>query len=244
MIRIDLNADAGEVMDLKQQDELLRFVTSVNIACGGHAGDERTMRATIDQARRHGLAIGAHPSFPDRENFGRIHLALPPKTVSAFVADQVQALAKLAPEIRHVKPHGALYNSAARDAVLAAAIARGVAPVSRDLILVGLAGSIMLDVFRDAGFRTFAEAFAERRYETDGSLRARRHADALISDPEDAALQALSIARDGCVIACDGSRIPVRADTLCIHGDSPGAAAIASRIRTVLEAAGIQVASA
>jgi UPF0271 protein len=241
MIRIDLNADAGEDLDLERQDQLLRSVTSVNIACGGHAGDERTMRATVEQARRYELAIGAHPSFPDRENFGRIDLLLPPDVVSKFVEDQVQALAKLAPEIRHVKPHGALYNSAARDANLAAAIAGGVARISRDLILVGLAGSTMLDVFRHAGFRVFAEAFAERRYEPDGTLRARRHADALISDPDEAALQALSIARDGYVMTSGGSRISVRADTLCIHGDSPGAAAIASRIRTVLEDAGIRV---
>ena len=166
------------------QEALLRSVTSVNVACGGHAGDERTMRTTLEQALRAGVAIGGHPGYPDRANFGRLELKLPAEVIADSVFEQVRALAEIAAacgaRLAHVKPHGALYNQAVRNRELAEAIAKGVARWSRDVVLVGLAGSPMLDVFREAGFAVAAEAFADRRYEADGTLRSRKFEDALI----------------------------------------------------------------
>mgnify|MGYP000986777792 CR=1 FL=1 len=236
-MRMDINCDMGEFPEAVadgSQEALMPYLTSVNIACGGHAGDADTMRRTVEQARRHGLARGAHPGYPDRANFGRIELDMPLDAVAESVFEQVSALAAIAGGLRHVKPHGALYNQAARDAKLARAIADGVARYSRDLALMGLAGSVMLDVFREAGFAVMAEAFADRRYEPDGSLRSRRHADALIKDPEEAAEQAARIAEHGTVIAWNGTEVPLRADSICIHGDTPGALGIARAVRTRL----------
>jgi len=243
-LKIDLNCDMGELPEAiadGTQEALMRSITSVNIACGGHAGDEQTMRTTIEQALRWKLAIGAHPGYPDRANFGRVELKLPPKEIAASAFEQVRALAEVAERCRarlvHVKPHGALYNQAVRNRELAEAIAEGVARWSRDVVLVGLAGSPMLDVFREAGFAVAAEAFADRRYEPDGTLRSREFEEALIRNPEEAAWQALGIAERGIVIGSDGSEVSVDAQTLCIHGDTPGAPKIASIVaRTLLEA--------
>ncbi len=243
---IDLNCDMGELPEAiadGTQEALMASLTSINVACGGHAGDSQTMKATIEQALRWNLAIGAHPGYPDRENFGRLELNLPGETVSDFVFQQVLALAELTDEcgvqITHVKPHGALYNQAARNPKLAEAIAKGVARWRRDVVLVGLAGSSMLAVFRDAGFAVAAEAFADRRYERDGSLRSRKLQGALIRDPENAAEQALSIAERRIVIASDGAEVEVNAQTLCIHGDTLGAAKIAAAVANKLRKAGI-----
>src|SRR5712664_1861974 len=197
-LKIDLNCDMGELPEAiadGTQESLMASLTSVNIACGGHAGDERTMKTTIEQAIRWKLAIGAHPGYPDRANFGRLELKLPPNEIAASVFEQVRALAQIAAgcgaRLVHVKPHGALYNQAVRDRALAEAIAKGVARWSRRVVLMGLAGSPMLDVFREAGFPVAAEAFADRRYEPDGTLRSRKHEDALIHDPAEAGRQAL-----------------------------------------------------
>jgi 5-oxoprolinase (ATP-hydrolysing) subunit A len=243
---IDLNCDMGEFPEAVTdgtQEALMRSVTSVNIACGGHAGDEGMMRATIEQALRHGVAIGAHPGYADRENFGRVELQLPAEQVAESVFEQVRALAEIAAScgarVSHVKPHGALYNQAARERELAAAIAQGVARWSREVVMVGLAGSPMLEVFREAGFATAAEAFADRRYELDGSLRSRKSPDALIREPEEAAAQALRIVERGTVVASDGAEVPVDAQTICIHGDTPGAPEIASAVARTLCAAGV-----
>jgi UPF0271 protein len=221
----------------------MRLITSVNIACGGHAGDEQTMKTTIEQALRWRLAIGAHPGYPDRANFGRLELKLPLNEISASIFDQVKALAGVAARcgarVVHVKPHGALYNQAVRNRELAGAIAEAVARWSRDAVLVGLAGSPMLDVFREAGFAVAAEAFADRRYEADGTLRSRKFEDALIRNPEEAAWQALGIAERGVVIASDGSEVDVKAQTICVHGDTPGAPAIAATVARTLREAGI-----
>jgi UPF0271 protein len=248
MKRIDLNCDMGELPEAiadGTQEALMRSVTSVNIACGGHAGDEQTMRTTIEQALRWNVAIGAHPGYPDRANFGRLELKLPPKEIVASVFEQVKALAdvgaRCGARVVHVKPHGALYNQAVRNRELAAAIAKGVARWSRDVVLVGLAGSPMLEVFREAGFGVAAEAFADRRYEPDGTLRSRKFADAMIRNPEEAAWQALGIAERGVVIASDGSEVAVDAQTLCIHGDTPGAPQLASGVSRVLDQAGISL---
>jgi 5-oxoprolinase (ATP-hydrolysing) subunit A len=275
--RIDLNCDMGELAEAiadGTQEALLRSITSVNIACGGHAGDERTMRTTIEQALRAGVAIGAHPGYPDRENFGRLELKMPPEAVADSVCEQILALAKIAEEcgarIVHVKPHGALYNQAVKNRGLAEAIANGVAKAlslhstlknaphchpersegsaflprtsegwGKDVALVGLAGSPMLDVFTKAGFAVAAEAFADRRYEPDGTLRSRKFQDALIRNPEEAAWQALGIAERGLVIASDGSEVAVDAQTICVHSDTPGAVEIASTVARTLREAGV-----
>jgi len=248
LIRIDFNCDMGELPEAiadGTQEALLRSITSANVACGGHAGDEHTMRTTIEQALRAGVAVGAHPGYADRENFGRLELKLPAETIAESVFEQVRALAEIAvacgARLAHVKPHGALYNQAVRNRELAEAIAKGVARWSRDVVLVGLAGSPMLDVFREAGFAVAAEAFADRRYEPDGTLRSRKFEDALIRDPEEAGRQALGIAERGVVIGSDGSEVAVDAQTLCIHGDTPGAPQIAATVARTLREAGIGV---
>jgi 5-oxoprolinase (ATP-hydrolysing) subunit A len=249
MNHIDLNCDMGEMSEHISdgtQEALMRSITSVNIACGGHAGDAQTMASTIDQALRHKLAIGAHPGYPDRANFGRLELNLSPQAIADSIHEQLQALAEIADRrgvrLAHVKPHGALYNQAVHNRQLAQAIATGVARLRRDVVLVGLAGSPMLDVFRQAGFPVAAEAFADRRYEPDGTLRSRKHPDALIHDPAKAAQQALAIVQ-GKVVARDGSEVPLHADTLCIHGDTPGAPEIAAQVAKALREADVQLRS-
>jgi UPF0271 protein len=245
---IDLNCDMGEMPQAVAdgaQEPLMAFLTSVNIACGGHAGDEATMRTTIEQALRRKLAIGAHPGYADRANFGRVELDLSPEAIAESVFEQISKLAEIAAKcgarLSHVKAHGALYNRAARDAATAAAITDGVARWRRDVILVGLAGSPMLDVFRDAGFSVAAEAFADRRYDPSGLLRSRKFADALILDPAEAAAQALRIAEHGSAIAQGRTEIRVEAQTICIHGDTPRATKIAAAVAQRLRDAGIAV---
>ena len=242
MKSIDLNCDMGELPEAiadGTQEVLLRSITSANVACGGHAGDERTMRTTVEQAMRAGVAVGAHPGYPDRENFGRLELKMSAEAVANSVYEQVRALAEVAAEcgakLAHVKPHGALYNQAVKNRDLAEAIAKGVAKFNKNLVLMGLAESLMLEVFRKAGFAVAAEAFADRRYEPDGTLRSRKFENALIRDPAEAARQALSIAQRGIVTAHDGTEVKVTAQTICIHGDTPGsvqiAAAVARKLR-------------
>jgi 5-oxoprolinase (ATP-hydrolysing) subunit A len=245
-LSIDLNCDMGELPEAiadGTQESLMASLTSVNIACGGHAGDEGTMKTTIEQALKCKLAIGAHPGYADRTNFGRVELKLPVKEIADSVFEQVRALAEIAAgcgaKVVHVKPHGALYNQAVRNRELAEAISRGVARWSREVALVGLAGSSMLEVFRKAGFAVAAEAFADRRYEADGTLRSRKFEDALIRDPAEAGRQALSIVERGVVIASDGSEVRVDAQTLCIHGDTPGAPKIAAEVARTLRVAGV-----
>jgi len=248
MKSIDLNCDMGELPDAildGTQESLMPSLTSVNIACGGHAGDAQTMKTTIEQALRWNLAVGAHPGYPDRANFGRLELNLPPEAIADSVFEQVKALAEVAAGcgavVTHVKPHGALYNQAVANRVLAEAIAKGVARWSRNVILMGLAGSPMLDVFREARFHIAAEAFADRRYECNGTLRPRKFDDALIRDPVEAARQALQIAERRTVTAYDGDEIAVNAQTICIHGDTPGASNIAAMVAKTLRQAGIEL---
>ena len=247
-MRMDLNCDVGELPEAiadGSQEAILRQVTSANIACGGHAGDAQMMRATIEQALRCGTAIGAHPGYEDRANFGRIALKLSSEEVAASVYGQILALVEIAERcgarIGHVKPHGALYNQAAQAREIARAIAEGVARWRRDVALVGLAGSAMLEEFRAAGFAVAAEGFADRKYEADGSLRARKFRDALLHDPAEAAAQALRITREGSVVAANGAVIPLKVGTICIHGDTPGAPRVAAAVRLALEEAGITV---
>jgi UPF0271 protein len=203
------------------------------------------MKTTIEQALRWKLAIGAHPGYPDRPNFGRRELNLPSEAIADSIYEQVRTLAEIARQfgvqLTHVKPHGALYNQAVRDPQLAQTIAEGVARWRRDIVLVGLAGSLMLDVFRAAGFPIAAEAFADRRYEPAGTLRSRKHEDALIREPNQASRQALSIAQEAAVTASDGSQVTIVAETICIHGDTPGAPKIAALVAKTLREAGISL---
>lgn len=241
-----LNADVGEYQSgnhyaFARDAELLPYIGAVNIACGGHAGDVRTMMATVAGALRYRVRIGAHPGYPDRQNFGRIEMTLDDETIAAIVATQVRGLQAVADglgtAVAHVKPHGALYNQAAREPRIARAIALGVSRSCPGAILVGLAGSVMLEVFREAGFRTEAEAFADRRYAADGTLCPRHGPDAdeaLVTEPEAAAAQAADIAFRGRVIALDGSSVAVAAETICVHGDTPGAVEIAAAVKAAL----------
>ena len=250
-MHIDLNSDVGEsygAWSMGQDDALMPLITSANIACGAHAGDPVVMARTVRLAAANGVAIGAHPGYPDRDGFGRRDLAMTPEELGSSLLAQLGALAAIAraetgAELRHVKPHGALYNRAARDPALAETIARSVARFSGEVVLVGLAGSALLDAGRDAGLAIAAEAFADRAYEADGSLRSRRLPGAILGSPEEAAGQARSIVVEGHVRAHDGSVVAVRADTLCIHGDTPHAPAYARHVREVLAADGVVIAA-
>ena len=240
----DLNADVGELPDLATvEEELLGVVTSVNVACGGHAGDEASMERVVRTALARGVAIGAHPSYPDRAGFGRRAMTLPGGLLAGTIAEQLGALLEVAAgcgaRLSHVKPHGALYNAAAKDPDLARAFAEGVARVAPGVVLVGLAGSEMLEAFAGAGFRVAGEAFADRGYEPDGTLIPRSRAGAMKETPEDAARQALSIVLDGQVVAAGGARVRLDAQTICLHSDTPGAPAFARAIAERLRAAGV-----
>lgn len=242
-MRIDFNCDLGE--GCGDDAAIMPLITSASIACGGHAGDETTMRATLRLCREHGVAAGAHPGFADRANFGRNAVPLSPDQIGELVTGQVAALAGIAAaegvRLAHVKPHGALYNIAARDRDVAMAIARSVARFDPDLVLFGLSGSLLTAAGEAAGLRVAHEVFAERRYEADGSLTPRTHADAVIHDLDGAIAQVRRFVRDGAVIARSGERLPLRADTLCLHGDRPDAARFARSIRDALEADGVHI---
>ena len=223
---IDLNCDMGELEDAAHEAALMQYITSANIACGGHAGDELTMERTARLAIARGVNIGAHPGYPDRENFGRLEVAMSGREIADTVHEQIVRLdavvRRLGGEIVHVKPHGALYNVAVKNTMVAQAIAQGVARWIPQMPIFGLAGSPMLDVWRSMGMNVVGEAFADRRYEPDGTLRSRKFPDALITDPREAAAQALRLAREG------------KAQTVCVHGDTPGAVAILAACREAL----------
>ena len=247
-IHIDLNSDLGESFGpwpMGQDAALMASITSANVACGFHAGDPGVMRETVALAKQHNVAIGAHPGFPDLVGFGRRELQATPREVEDFVVYQVAALAGVAAtqgvRLQHVKSHGALYNQACRDRGLADAIARAVASLDRSLILFGLPRSELLSAGERAGLRVAAEIFADRAYEPDGSLASRRKAGAVIHDPAVVVERAVKMVRDREVVATDGSTIRLDADTMCLHGDTPGSAELARQIRQGLESAGIHV---
>jgi UPF0271 protein len=247
-MRLDLNADVGEsfgAYGLGQDGLLMPSITSASVACGFHAGDPGVMRETVALARQHGVAIGAHPSFPDLVGFGRREMRATPQEVEDFVVYQIGALAAVAAaggtRLQHVKAHGALYNMAVREAALADAIARATAAVDRSLILFGLPGSELIAAGQRAGLRTASEGFADRAYKRDGTLVPRTEAGAVIEDAEAVVNRAVSMARDRAIVAIDGSRIALEIETICVHGDTPGAAMLASRIRAALVDAGISV---
>ncbi len=241
---IDINADVGEGMD---DEELFPFVTSANVACGFHAGDPSTMDRTVAKALARGVRVGAHPGHADKANFGRVAVELPADAVEQLVLYQVAALDGFVRgrggRLTHVKPHGALYHQASEFPDVARSIAEAVRRFDAALVLVGAPGSLLLEAGREAGLPVAGEGFADRRYRPDGTLVSRREPGALLTDPEEAAEQAVHLARDGWVEAEDGSRVSVKPDTICLHGDTPGAASIARRVRERLAAESIAVAA-
>ncbi len=245
---IDLNCDAGEgygAWRMGEDEALIPLMTSVNIACGAHAGDPLVMRRTIALAQQHGVAIGAHPGYPDLHGFGRRVVPMPPDDVSAWLLAQIGALAgvarSLGATLQHVKPHGALYNVAADDPALAEAVARAVLAFDPALILVARAGSLQAQISRDLGLRVAEEAFIDRGYDAQGRLVARGTPGALIHDPALAAQRGVALARQEPITANDGTPLTLRAATLCIHSDTAGAPALAAALRTALERAGIVI---
>ena len=245
---IDINADMGESDEALANGpdfELMRYITSANVACGGHAGDRHTMQQTLAAAQQLHVMVGAHPGYPDRENFGRIESTLSPAEIEASVYQQIATLNIIAQSLGvrlvYVKPHGALYHAANVNPEVALAIGRAVKKIDPELIMVGQAGSPSLDTWHLLGLRCAAEAFADRTYEPDGTLRKRTLAGALLDDPTRAAKQALEIALRHRVITSDGSELPVFADTICLHSDTPGSVAIAREVNQRLKAAGVKV---
>jgi UPF0271 protein len=247
-MRIDLNSDVGESFGtwrLGDDEALMRVISSANIACGFHAGDPGVMRRTVELARAHGVAVGAHPGFQDLAGFGRRDMRCSPQEVEDLVVYQVGALAGVAAaqglRLQHVKVHGALYNMACVDDALAAAIARATAAIDPSLVLFGLPGSHLVREGLRAGLPVAAEIFADRAYMADGTLVPRSRPGSVIHNPDEVVARAVRMARERSVTAIDGSVIPLEADTLCVHGDTPGAAALATAIRRALEADGVRV---
>ena len=248
MHAIDLNCDMGESFGayrLGRDEEIMGYVTSVNIACGYHAGDPGTMRRTVQLAMKSGVAIGAHPGLPDLQGFGRREMNISPQEAHDLVLYQIGALQAFVRaeggRLQHVKPHGALYNIAARDQALAEAIAEAVYHADPELILFGLSGSALIAAGQRIGLRTASEVFADRTYQADGSLTPRHRPDALIADPEAVARQAVQMACTGKVVTTQGQEISIEAQTLCIHGDGPHALEFVIRIREALLAACVRL---
>ena len=247
--RVDLNCDLGESIgsDTLEHDALImRSITSANVACGFHAGDATVMRDTSRLALEHGVAVGAHPGFPDRAGFGRRPRDASPSEVEKIVADQVAALSGVVAaeggRLRHVKPHGALYNMAAEDRRLADAVARGIASVDANLVLFGLSGSCLLEAGRAAGLVVASEVFADRAYDRHGRLVSREIPGAVIDDTSTVLTRAVEMVIEGQVAAMTGETVALTAETMCVHGDTKGAADLAAAIRRGLDAAGVEVA--
>jgi 5-oxoprolinase (ATP-hydrolysing) subunit A len=250
MRRLDLNCDLGEsfgAFTIGADPEMMATITSASIACGFHAGDPAVMRRTVKLASEAGVAIGAHPGLPDLVGFGRREMRVSPQEVEDMVLYQVGALAAMASAegvaLQHVKAHGALYTMASRDRALAEAIARATRAVDPSLILFGPAGSELLRAASAAGLTTAAEGFADRTYEPDGSLTPRAHAHALLQDAGSVVRRAVRMATEDRVVTTDGSEIALRMDTICVHGDTPGALELARALRAALERAGVTFAS-
>ena len=247
-MRIDLNADVGESFGayaIGHDPGLMKSITSANVAAGFHAGDPSVLRATVRRAKAHGVAVGAHPSFPDLAGFGRREMVMSPREAEDLVLYQIAAVAGVAQvegvQLQHVKPHGALYNMASRDVALAGAVARAVAAFSPGLILLGPPGSELLKAGTALGLRVVGEAFADRAYEPDGSLVSRKKLGAIIHDVDAVVERSIRLAKDRTVVAIDGSIVHLRADTICVHGDTPGADELAAKLRQALERAGVEV---
>ena len=246
---IDLNSDLGEgygAWKMGDDAAMLGIVSSANVACGFHAGDPLTILATVREAAGRGVAIGAHVAYPDRVGFGRRPMDVTSAELTADVIYQIGALQGICTaagtRVTYVKPHGALYNTIAGDARQAAAVIEGIKAIDPALVLMGLAGAPILAQAREAGLKTVAEAFADRAYTPAGVLVSRREAGAVLHDPDLIAARMLRLAREGVIEAADGSTLHLQADSICVHGDSPGAVAISARIRQVLLAGGVEIA--
>ena len=249
-MHVDVNCDMGESFgrwELGGDADVMPHITSASVACGAHAGDAQVMRRTLRLARAHGVACGAHPGFADLAGFGRREIPISPEEATDLVLWQLGALEALARaervRLRHVKPHGALYNMAVRDPALAAALAHAVAQFDPALVFFGLAGSPMLDAGRAAGLVVAAEGFADRAYERDGSLTPRGVPGAVLHDLPVVVARAVRMVTESRITARDGSDIPLHVDTICVHGDTPGAARLAGGLRQGLEAAGVRLAA-
>jgi 5-oxoprolinase (ATP-hydrolysing) subunit A len=247
-MRIDINSDLGESFGayaIGHDEGLMHAITSANVAAGFHAGDPSVLRDTIRLAKANHVAVGAHPGFPDLVGFGRRELNVTAREAEDMVLYQVAAVAGVAAaegvRLQHVKPHGALFNMAVRNAELSTSIAKAVAAFDRALILFGLPGSEILAAGRAAGLRVAAEVFADRAYEPDGSLASRRKPGAVIHDADAVVARAVRMVKERTVVATDGSVVALEADTICVHGDTPGSDALAAKIRAGLEAAGVTV---
>jgi UPF0271 protein len=244
-LRVDLNADLGE--GAGRDEELLPLVSSASIACGGHAGDEASMRACLAAARAHGVAVGAHPSFVDREHFGRRELAWQSEVLRGQIIEQMEFFARVAREAglepRHVKPHGALYNMAARDTALAEVIVSAVAAVDARLRVLAPPNSALAAAAERCGLTVMREFFADRNYLASGALVPRSHPEAMVHDAAVSADRVLRALRDERVQALDGTEVPMRVETICVHGDSTGAVELARELRKELQAEGVQIAA-
>jgi 5-oxoprolinase (ATP-hydrolysing) subunit A len=243
MPSVDLNCDLGE--GSPGEAELMSLVTSANIACGGHTGDEATMIASVDLALRHGVAVGAHPGFVDPEHFGRREMIVGAAEVRELVLNQVRRLQEIAcarnADVLHLKPHGALYNQAARDPILADAVVEAAIELDPDLVLFAPAGSVLLAVAHQQGLQVASEVFADRTYQADGSLTPRTRSDALIADEQVAVAQVLRLLREGQVRSIEGTDVAMKADTVCVHGDGPHAVEFVRALRRELARAGVEV---
>jgi len=249
MYRVDLNSDLGEsfgAYTIGMDREVIACVSSANVACGYHAGDPVVMAETVAAAKAAGVAVGAHPGYPDLLGFGRRNMACTPKEVKAYVQYQLGALtaftAAAGVKLQHCKPHGALYNMAAKDMDLALAIAGAVAEVDRDIILLGLAGSKLIEAGRQAGLRVASEVFADRAYQADGSLVPRSRPGAVIHGAEEAIARTIRMVTEGRVTAVTGEDVPIEAHSICVHGDNPSAVEFVKSIRARLEAEGVAIA--
>lgn len=248
MLSVDLNCDMGEGFGpwrMGNDAELMKYVSSVNIACGFHAGDASTMQKTVELAIEHDVAVGAHPGYPDLQGFGRRNMSISAGEIRDMVVYQIAALKGICEasgtRLNHVKPHGAMYNQAAKDRSMAAAIAEAVRLVDPTLVLYGLAGSLLISEAEAAGLKSASEAFADRTYQIDGTLTPRSEPNAIIADVETASAQALRMVTNGRAAVADGTMIPIRADTICIHGDGPNALEFAVAVSNVFKENGIAV---
>ncbi len=248
MYKVDMNSDLGEsfgTYKLGMDAEILEFVSSANVACGFHAGDPVVMEDTVRIAKAAGTAVGAHPGYPDLMGFGRRNMVCTPKEAKAYVKYQLGALTAFAKAqgipVQHCKPHGALYNMAAKDMALAAAIAEAIAEVDPNIILLGLANSLMITAGKEAGLRVASEVFADRAYQADGTLVPRKQPGAVIHDTELAIARTVRMVKEGCVTAITGEEVPLSADSICVHGDNPSALEFVKNIRARLEAEGVRI---
>ena len=248
MYKVDLNSDLGEsfgAYTIGLDSQVIPYVSSANVACGYHAGDPLVMDQTVAAAKAAGVAVGAHPGYPDLMGFGRRNLACSPKEVKAYVQYQLGALMAFAKaqgvKLQHCKPHGALYNMAAKDMELSLAIAEGIAEVDKDIILMGLAGSKLLEAGRKAGLRVASEVFADRAYQADGSLVPRKQPGAVIRDKDEAIARTIRMVTEGKVTAVTGEEVSIDAHSICVHGDNPSAVEFVKNIRDALTAQGVEI---